>query len=370
MQAAPAAEAEFRWEYLAFGTLAAAPFQEKGFERTTVEPFSDSYAVVKSRPQILLRWSAPAPRVAVIDAAPPPGAPPAAAEVSLNSSPVGRLVLQEDRRRYAIPLPAEAQRPGGNRLHLDFSAAPTGKADAAAVRPAARLYGLSVGPAGDADLDWLTRDGAPPPFGIAQSGTSRAVVQAGPSAVRYAFRAPARAELRFTPELHPRARAARAAAVFSVSVGARAGAEREVWRRRVAAADTRADEVALDLPFDAGDAGSLVLRVAPDGGSRPAWGLWQGLRVMGDPTEEAGPGGPSSDPTSVLLVILDAAGAKHFGCYGYARRTTLRLLWRLSHSGRRTPGRRAALAAATRKSASPVKPPRGASLVPPTAWQA
>jgi arylsulfatase A-like enzyme len=322
VQAAPAAEAEFPWEYLAFGTLAAAPFQEKGFERTLVEPFSDSYAVVKSKPQVLLRWSAPAPRLAVIDAAPHPGAPASAAEVSLNSTPVGRLVLQEGRRRYAIALPAEAQRPGGNRLHLEFSAPAPAKAEAGPARPVARLYGLSVGAAGDADLDWLSRDGAPPPFGIAQSGTSRAVVQAGPSAVRYAFRAPARAELRFTPELHPRARAARAAAVFSVSVGDRAGAEREVWRRRLAAADARAGEVALDLPLAAGDAASLVLRVAPDGGSRPAWGLWQGLRMMGDPIDETGEGRPPSDPTSVLLVILDAAGAKHFGCYGYARRTT------------------------------------------------
>lgn len=320
--AAPAAEAEFPWEYLAFGTLAAAPFQEKGFERTTVEPLSDSYAVVRSKPQVLLRWSAPAPRLAVIDAAPHPGAPPTAAEVSLNGRPVGRLVLQEGRRRYAVPLPADAQRPGGNRLYLDFSTPDPGKGEATAARPAARLYGLSVGAAGDADLEWLTRGGAPPPLGITQSGASRAVVQAGPSAVRFAFRAPARAELRFTPELHPRARAARAAAMFSVSVGGRAGAEREVWRRRVAAEDARADEVTVGLPLGAGEAASLVLRVAPDGASRPAWGLWQGLRVMGEPLDSAGEGGRPADPTSALLVILDAAAAKHFGCYGYARRTT------------------------------------------------
>lgn len=322
VQAAPAAEAEFPWEYLAFGTLAAAPFQEKGFERTAVEPFSDSYAVVRSRPQVLLRWSAPAPRLAVIDAAPHPGAPPTAAEVSLNRRPVGRLLLQDGRRRYAIPLPAEAQRSGGNRLHLDFSASAPAKGEAGTARPAARLYGLSVGAAGDPDLDWLGRDGAPPPVGIAQSGTSRAVVQAGPSAVRFAFRAPARAELRFTPELHPRARAARAAALFSVSVGDHGRAEREIWRRRVAAEGARAGEVALDLRLSAGDAATLVLRVAPDGASRPAWGLWRDPRVLGEPVEKAGADRPPPDPTSVLLVILDAAGAKHFGCYGYGRRTT------------------------------------------------
>ena len=322
VQAAPSAEVEFPWEYLAFGTLGAAPFQEKGFDRAAIEPYSDSHAIVKARPQVLLRWGVPAARVAVIDAAPPPGAPGAVAEVSLNRSPVGRLVLQDGRRRYSFALPAEAQRGGGNRLHLEF-ASPDAEAEAAGGRPAARLYGVAVGAAADADLEWLTRDGAPPAFGIVASGPSRAVAQAGPSAVRFAFRAPPRAELRFTPELHPRARAARAAAVFSVSVSDRAGPEREIWRRRVAAEDARADEVALDLPLTAGEAASLVLRIAPDGGRRPAWGLWQALRVVGDPAAAAGPAAPrAADPAGVLLVILDAAGARHFGCYGYGRRTT------------------------------------------------
>ena len=323
VQAAPGAEAEFPWEYLAFGTLAAAPFQEKGFERAAIEPFSDSHAVVKARPQVLLRWDAPAPRVAVLDAAPHPGSPGASAEVSLNGAPVGRFVLQEGRRRYAFLLPPESQRRGGNRLHLEFSLPGAAKGEIPAGRPAARLYSLSVGAADDADLEWLSREGAPPALGIAQSGANRAVAQAGPSTVRYAFRAPERAELRFTPELHSRARAARAAAVFSVSVGDRAGSEREIWRRRVAAEDARADEVALDLPVTGSEAVSLVLRVTPDGGRRPAWGLWQGLRVMGDRAGEVDEGAPrGSDPTGVLLVILDAAGANHFGCYGYARRTT------------------------------------------------
>jgi arylsulfatase A-like enzyme len=278
---------------------------------------------VKARTQVLLRWGAPSPRLAVLDAAPHPGTPAASAEVSLNSTRVGRLALLEGRRRYAFALPAEAQRGGGNRLHLEFSWPAVARGDAPGSRPAARLYSASVGAADDADLEWLSRNGAPPAFGVSQSGTSRAVAQAGPSAVRYAFRAPERAGLRFVPELHPRARAARAAAVFSVSLGDRAGTEREIWRRRVAAEDARAEEVALDLPATAGEAVRLVLRVTPEAGRRPAWGLWQGLRVVGDPAGRVEEGAPrGSDPAGVLLVILDAAGASHFGCYGYARRTT------------------------------------------------
>ena len=127
----------------------------------------------------------------------------------LNNSPVGRLVLQEGRRRYAFVLPVEAQRPGGNRFYLEFAPAAGATHEASRSGSAARLYSLSVGSANDADLEWLSRERAPPALGIAQSGSSRGLVQAGPSAVRFAFRVPARAELRFTPELHPRARAAR-----------------------------------------------------------------------------------------------------------------------------------------------------------------
>jgi len=330
--AVPSAEAEVPWEHLSFGTLAAEPFQEKGFERAHPEPFSDSHAIARTRAQVLLRWSAPAPRMAILDAAPLPDAVGSPVEVRLNDTSVARLSLQEGRRRYAFALPVEAQRPHSNRLALEFIP-PAGTPGAAAgTRRSARLYSLTVGGADDADLQWLGRDGAPPVVGIGQGPRSRAVVQAGPSAVRFAFRSPAGAELRFTPDLHPRARAEGAAAVLSVALAAGPGGEREIWRRRLAAGDAPPDEVALDLNAAPAEAVRVVFRVTPEGGRRPAWALWQGLRVMGDAasggageTAGARPGdGPSHDvaPAGVLLVILDAAAAGHFGCYGYGRRTT------------------------------------------------
>jgi arylsulfatase A-like enzyme len=63
---------------------------------------------------------------------------------------------------------------------------------------------------------------------------------------------------------------------------------------------------------------------------KPAWGVWKGLTLTG-----AAP--PAASATiapilassrarlasaNVLVVVLDAAGARHFGCYGYTRRTT------------------------------------------------
>jgi arylsulfatase A-like enzyme len=334
VRAAPAAEAEFSWEYLAFGSLAALPFQEKGFERELVQPFSDTHAAVRVAPQIVLRWGEPAPRLAILDAAPYPGVAAPSAQVLLNGRAVGQLALAEGRRRYTFALPAEVQRRGGNRLRLEFAAPRASRSPAGPAPLFARLYGLSVGAGADADLSWLGRDGAPPPVGIGQGPRARAVVQVGPSAVRFAFPAPGHAELRFTPDLHARARSARGAAVFSVAV-ADGAAEREIWHRRVSAGDAAPEEVTLDLPVQTGSAATVVLRVRPDGDRRPAWGLWQGLRVMGDPAgvpvedlprpDSNGDGGRRHEGLSeanVLLVILDAAGARHFGCYGYARRTT------------------------------------------------
>src|SRR5205814_1704767 len=75
-------------------------------------------------------------------------------------------------------------------------------------------------------------------------------------------------------------------------IAGRDGSEREIWRRRVAADEARADEVSLDLPVSASEAATLVLRVTPDGGRRPAWALWQGLRVMGDPERAIDAGAP------------------------------------------------------------------------------
>ena len=272
VRAAPAAEVDFPWEYLAFGTLAAGPFQEKGFARAVVEPFSDSHAVTHPKSQVLLRWGEVMPRVAVIDVAPYRGATGASAAVGLNGTTVGRLVLKEGRRRYAFALPSEAQRRGGNRLRLEFEPLRAARGEVATVPFTSRWYSLSVGPANDPDLIALTREDAPPPLGIGQGPRSRALFQAGSSTVRFAFRAPGRAELRFTPDLQPRARAAGAAATFSVAV-TQGGVEREIWRRRMVAGESAPEEVALDLPARTGEPAALVLQVRPDDGRRPAWVL-------------------------------------------------------------------------------------------------
>ncbi|HEY2946337.1 MAG TPA: sulfatase, partial [Vicinamibacteria bacterium] len=223
-------------------------------------------------------------------------------------------------------LPAEAQRAGGNTLAFRFEkVAPL--AAAGGGRLAAAFYSLTVGREGDGGLEDLLADGAPPPVSITDTGT---LVQVGPSILRYGLRLPADAELRFTPALHRLARDAGGWADLRVSLEDDAGGEREVWRGRVDGRE-RPTEVRAGLPGQSGQIVRLALRVDGPPSRRFAWVVWQRPRVLGRAPEASRPAErqrrvtdlkQSLDGANVLLVVLDAAGARHFHGYGYPRKTT------------------------------------------------
>ncbi|PYQ07085.1 MAG: hypothetical protein DMF82_04655, partial [Acidobacteria bacterium] len=171
------------------------------------------------------------------------------------------------------------------------------------------------------------------PFSVVEAGSAPALVEVGPAVVRYAVRLPPRAELRFTPDLHPSARAAGAAASFRVTVEPRPGEEGEAWSRVIGPRDPAPEEVAIPLPGRAGDIVRVGLHVGgTEAGDRHAWGLWKAPRILGRVRgQEAGAegaatsldGGPPTekeraraDPLrraaaemNVLFIILDAARA-------------------------------------------------------------
>jgi hypothetical protein len=66
--------------------------------------------------------------------------------------------------------------------------------------------------------------------------------------VRFALRLPPSAELRFTPELLPAARAAAGRASFRVTVESLAGGEREAWSRVLDAREKPVGEQSVRLP--------------------------------------------------------------------------------------------------------------------------
>jgi arylsulfatase A-like enzyme len=329
----PVAERWSRREVLLFGTPSAEPHQAEGFYREAGTPAGDGFVWARGEAELSLTWPSVEPRAAVVELAPYRGVKAQSAEVLLNGSAVARLRLNDLRQRYRIPLPAAAQRAGDNRLRFVF-AATASPADANRKDPderqlAAAFYTLTVAAEADPSLDDLLARGAPAPFATARSAGVSTLLQAGTSAVRYAVRLPSSAELRFTPELQPAARAAAVGAALRVTVQDEDGPEREVWARTLSPSDGAAREVSLPLRGREGAIVRLGLHVAGAGSDRYAWASWRAPRVLGGAADTAPPAGDrgrglreSLRGASVLLIVLDAARAAEIGCYGYARPTT------------------------------------------------
>ena len=335
-----------RWSsraVLLFGTPASEPQQVDGFYREAASPEGDPFVWSKGEAELALVWPATRARFAVVDLAPYKGVKGQTAEVRLNGTAVARFALNDARYRYGFALPAEAQRPGDNRLRFVFAATASPADDARNPdrrQLAAAFYSLTVGDAADPGLqDLLGRD-APRPFAITRPDGVPTLVEVGPSVVRYAVRLPASAEVRFTPELHAGARAAGASASFRITEETRAGEEDERWSMVLGPQSAPKGEVRVALRGRAGDIVRIGLHVGPAGATseRFAWGLWRAPRVMGQagtaaadrvrasPTEDARRRADSLRQSlgapNVVLVVLDAARADHFGAYGYARATT------------------------------------------------
>jgi arylsulfatase A-like enzyme len=326
-------------DVLRFGTPAAEPRLTEGFHREAggaEEPFLWS----KREAEVAFQWEAVEPRVAVLDAAPYQGVKEQSVEVRLNSAPVERFRMNDDRFRYRIALPAAAQRPGDNRLRFVFAATASPVDDDPKSldqrQLAAAFYTLVTGSSADSSLEDLLGRGAPRPFAVEAEKGVPAVTLVGPAVVRFALRLPASAELRFTPEFLPAARAAAGAASFRVTVEGMSGGEREAWARVIDAKAQAPGEQVVRIPGRAGGIVRIGLAVGEVSGPRFAWGRFVGPRVLGeggaDPLQPA-PLSPSEDAradglrkalagANVVLVILDAGRAQEFGCYGYSRPTT------------------------------------------------
>ncbi len=327
-------------DVLRFGTPAAEPRLTEGFHREAgigEEPFLWS----KGEAEVGYQWPAPQARIAILDARPFQGVSGQSVTVKLNDEDVGRFALNDARFRYRIELPASAQRPGLNRLRFVFAktAAPS-DADPKSLdkrQLAAAFYGLVTRAAADSAVEDLLGRDAPRPFVAAvdfQGVPSLTLV--GPAMIRFALRLPPGAELRFTPELLPAARAAAGGASFRVTIEDASG-EREIWNHTLGARSPAATEQVVRLPGKAGDIVRLGLAVGIADKPRFAWGRLVAPRVLG-----VGGGGEPFEPpalspednaraddlrrslssANVLFVILDAGRARSFGAYGYPRETT------------------------------------------------
>jgi arylsulfatase A-like enzyme len=319
-------------EIVLFGTPASEPHQAEGFYREAGGAGGSSFLWVTTQAEVSFTWPKVAERVAVLDMA--PYGRGQSAEVSLNGHAIGRLTLNDVRYRYRLALPAGAQAVGDNRLRFVFAktAAPSDQDPKNADKRhlSAALYSITVGDSGDLGLEDLLGRDAPQPFSVAISDQLPRLVEVGPSAVRYAIKLPPAAELRFTADLYPAARAAAGEVMFRVTLEGSSGGQREVWTRLLRATD-RGSEVSVPLPGEPGSIARIGLRVD---GDRFAWGTWIAPRVLGRGEGEAAARVlPEDDAradtlrkalvgSNVVFIVLDAGRAQEFGCYGYGRATT------------------------------------------------
>jgi len=320
-----------------FGTPGAEGRLVAGFSGAATGASQEPSLRSDGEPELLVDWATPEARVAVLDAAPATsGLSGLAAEVWLNDAMVERFRLNDARHRYRIPLPADAQRVGENRLRFSFG--PGAMRRASELEPVDTtivFYSLAVGPASDPGIeDLLSRD-APHPFGVDREGGVPRLHMIGPARLRFVLRLPEGAELRFTPELSPGALAAAGSASFRVGVQGEGGPEEEAWAAVLDQRTPALPEQVVPMPGGAGEIVRLTLAIE-DGSDRFAWASWAAPRLMGrshpDPLEP-GPVAPTDDDratalrhslegANVVLVVLDAARARQLGTYGYPRRTT------------------------------------------------
>jgi arylsulfatase A-like enzyme len=314
-----------------FGTPSAERHALEGF---TWELDGSSWAWAEGKCVLAFEWSETPPRRAVLDLEASPGNEGQGVEVVLNQTAIGALDLEKNRTRYELRIPSEAQRVGTNRMAFSFrKTSPLSAGDLR--QSAARFFGVTIGPEDDGGVAGLTARESPPVFGEGRGKERGTLAMVGPASARYALSLPERAALRFTPDLVSTTRKLGQSVEFRVTLESESGGERVLWRRVLGPRDGTGEVV---LPLE-GRPGSLVRLGLHIGGrtqDRFVWGLMRAPRVEGSarvgdllpPPAGAGGSARTSEVAArlqnvnVVLVILDAARAGHFGCYGYGRRTT------------------------------------------------
>jgi hypothetical protein len=196
-----AAQRQGAWDLALLGTPSAVPWQREGFV-PPAEPWQGE-PYVWARKSVTLRLpEAPSrARRAVLDLAPHPDITNQSAELFLNERPIGRVALEDRRRRYLVSLPA-APKERESLLRLSFERG-TPKLPAYRRSLAAAFYGVVVGLPDSPALETLASDAAPPLLATGNEDGLPTLTQGGPGVLRFTLRMPRRAELRFTPRLHP-----------------------------------------------------------------------------------------------------------------------------------------------------------------------
>ena len=327
------ADREAPWDVVLFGSSASFRLFEFGFVDPERGPGGAVMVWSRTEARMRFEWDRPAPRVAILDVEPLPGITDQRMAAYLNDRKLAEAALPPGRSRQRIDLPEAAQAPGRNTLRFEFERA-LKPADHPRWRLAAGFHTLTILDPADPALPALLEAGAPPPFAAGERDRVPALSQVSGTAIRYAVTLPPGSSLRFVPRAHPGAAAAKP--VLRVGLRPVGGEEREIWRGQAQGGTT--GEIAV--PLAASPEAPVLLSFHVDGAPAGplAWAEWGAARIVGGGT--LGPPEPlplardeaadaradalrkATAGDGVVLVILDAATAGHFGCYGYSRKTT------------------------------------------------
>jgi arylsulfatase A-like enzyme len=181
-----------------------------------------------------------------------------------------------------------------------------------------RLHGLTLGSPGAS---------SPPPAADAGGRGTETLLQPANTGLEFAIRVPEAAELAFTPRVRGNASSP---VVFRVALTREGHPARDLLSVELSAGE-RSAPVRLPVPGEVGAEALLGLHV--DARGEEATGEWLEPVVLGravpqtpaeapETLDGAAALRPDLEGKSVLLLVLDAAAAKHFGCYGYGRDTT------------------------------------------------
>ena len=327
--AAPFAELRSAWVCVRPGTLETELLEERGFERSAGFGTDDLSSLLRSPATLLVPLGAPAPGRLVVDVAPEPGYAGLDLEVAVAGTTVSRRRLQPGRQRFMVDLPTGLKSTGRTRIRLRAPDLPAHPRRGPFV---ARLFGLTAGGARDPALDALARGRPRAIVATERTGKGAALSQLAPSAVRYAFILPGEAELRFAAEWDPEAVGSCGPATLHVRVENGNGASRTAWSGKPDAPGS-GREVSVTLRAESSGPAWITLEAEAPAGCVAAV-RWVGPRILGRspvPTLRPAPAPETEEAVAlrsvlrgvgVVLVVLDAAQARHLGCYGYPSPTT------------------------------------------------
>jgi arylsulfatase len=316
---APAADFEGHLEYIAMGTSLASGCNVAGV-LMPLEPVQTHFAWLRPTAELRLRSFPGGARRLVLDLEPHPSADRVTLLVSWNGRKSGRAALTRERRPYVFDLPAAPPAlDGTNRLGLRFGGAAR-QIPVYSGRIAARLFGIWLGAPGEESLapERVAALGAP--LSVHEGESAEVVV--APGRLRFALRLPPQAELRVSPRL-----VTGEGALLRVTLESQPGAEQELWR-----GEPGGGELVVPLRAPAGSPVRLSLHVeAASNAVRVAMSKPRVLGRAAQPplathseaeTARADTVRSALRGASVVLVILDAAGARHFGALGGPKQAT------------------------------------------------